>query len=155
MRRYATRRDALRRAGMERSNVSVVSRIWARPRRGRRDPGGKSEIKSQWTEEREGRDRRWWEQTTARGRASKGDEREVKEEWWKKRGSSWSMIAAKVVGGGQIRTKLLQHPTWASSLERSSGPRPQRSYSDIVRSKYLYFHGSGIDRRCPIRLFIR
>lgn len=39
---------------------------------------GKSEIKSQWTEEREGKDRRWWEQTTARGRTSKGDEREVK-----------------------------------------------------------------------------
>lgn len=54
------------------------------------------------------------------------------------------MIAAKVVGGGQIRTELLQHPTWASSLEPSSGPRPRRSHSDIVRSKYLYLHGSGI-----------
>lgn len=26
------------------------------------------------------------------------------------------MIATKAVGGGQIRTKLLRHPTWASSL---------------------------------------
>lgn len=31
------------------------------------------------------------------------------------------------------------------------GTSTPRSYSDIVRWKYLYFHGSGIDGRCPIR----
>lgn len=61
------------------------------------------------------------------------------------------MIAAKVVGGGQIRTKLLQHPTWASSLEPSSGPRPHdRTATLFVRNIYTFTVPGYIDARFDI-----
>lgn len=34
------------------------------------------------------------------------------------------------------------------------GTSTPRSHSDIVRAKYLYFHGSGI-HRCPIRYLLK
>lgn len=51
-----------------------------------------------------------------RGRETEGDEREVKRSDGGREEEVGRMIATKAVGGGQIRSKLLRHPTWANSL---------------------------------------
>ena len=51
-----------------------------------------------------------------RGRETEEDEREVERSDGGRGEEVGRMIAAKAVGGGQIRSKLLRHPTWANSL---------------------------------------